>query len=136
MERNRQAALLATVSAALLLVVGYSGARGVHRFFSMLESWLGPRPGLDAIAYVLAGIGSLGGIAVFLGGVLIFKDHVRKGRIAILLGSGAGFISLVLFLIGIVRREQFSLLFEVLPAVLGVGLGIAARFVAKATPIA
>src|SRR3989304_2987201 len=137
MERNRKAALLATLSALLLAVVGYSGARGVHRFFSMLESWLGPRPGRDAPAHGLAAIGSLGGIAVFVGGVLIYKDHVRGGRLLILLGSGAGFVSLVLFLIGIVRRgEQFSLLLEVLPAVVGVALGIAARFVARPTPIA
>ena len=135
MERNRRAALLATVSAALLLLAGYSGARGVVRFFNMLEAWFGPRPALEALAALLAAVASLGGIAVFLGGILIDRQRVRMGRILILLGSGAGFFSLLLFLIGNIRREEFSYLLEVFPVVLGVALGIAARFVARPEPI-
>lgn len=135
MERNEQAAVLATVSAAILLAVGYSGARGWFRFFETLRDLLGDRPFLVGLAYGFAALGSLGGIAVFLGGFLIYRDHVRKGRLLILIGSGAGFFTLVLFLIGAARRGAFDLLLEVLPAVVGVALGIAARFWARPQPL-
>jgi len=136
MRRNDEAAVLAAIAGALLLVVGYSGARGVHRLFSLLLGFLGDRPLLLlVVAYIFVAIASLGGIAVLLGAYLIYADRVRTGRLLILLGSGAGLISLVLFLIGNLRREEFSYVLEVLPAVLGVSLGIVARFRARATPI-
>ncbi|MGQ0797347.1 MAG: hypothetical protein ACT4OI_05745 [Methanobacteriota archaeon] len=136
MRRNDEAAVLAAIAGGLLLLVGYSGARGVHRFVSLLFGFLGDRPLLLLVlAYVLVAIASLGGIAVLLGAYLIHADRVRTGRLLILLGSGAGLISLILFLVGILRREAFDLLLEVLPALLGVSLGIVARFRAKATPI-
>lgn len=97
--------------------------------------WFGDRPILLGLAYVFVGIASLGGIAVWLGGYLIHEDRVRTGRLLILLGSGAGFLTLVLFLVVNVRREEFSYLFDVLPAVLGVAIGVGARFRAKAKPI-
>jgi hypothetical protein len=115
--------------------VGYSGARGVHRFVDLLRELLGDRPILLVLGYVLVGIASLGGIAVLLGAYLLHVDRVRTGRILILLGSGAGLISLILFLVGNLRREEFSYLFEVLPVLVGVVLGIVARFRAEATPI-
>lgn len=135
MERNEQAAVLAALSGALLVAIGYSGARGWYRFFEMLRDFFGDRPFLVALAYVFAALGSLGGILVLAGGFLIHKDHVRKGRLLILLGSGAGFFSLLLFLLANLRREEFSYLFHVLPAVVGVGLGIAARLWARPTPM-
>lgn len=136
MRRNDEAAVLAAIAGALLLVVGYSGARGVHRFFSLLLGFLGDRPLLLlVVAYIFVAIASLGGIAVLVGAYLIHADRVRTGRLLILLGSGAGLLSLVLFLIGNLRREEFSYVLEVLPAVLGVSVGIVARFRARATPI-
>jgi uncharacterized membrane protein YuzA (DUF378 family) len=135
MRRNDEAAILAATAGILFLVVGYSGARGVHRFVDLLRELLGDRPILLVLGYVLVGIASLGGIAVLLGAYLLHVDRVRTGRILILLGSGAGLISLILFLVGNLRREEFSYLFEVLPVLVGVVLGIVARFRAEATPI-
>lgn len=103
--------------------------------FALLIDWLGDRPLLLGIAYVFVGIASFGGIAVWLGGYLIHADRVRTGRFLILLGSGAGFLTLVVFLVANIRREEFSYLFHVLPAVLGVAVGVAARFRAHAKPI-
>ena len=62
-------------------------------------------------------------------------DRVRTGRLLILLGSGAGFVTLLLFLLANLRREEFSYLVDVLPALLGVAIGVVARFRAKAAPI-
>jgi|GEM_PF-1817763 len=135
MARNIQAAVLAAIAGVLLLVTGYTGVRGVNRFFDLLREFLGDRPLLNIAAYILAGVASLGGIAVFMGAYLIATDRVRAGGLLILLGSGAGLITLIFFLLSNLRREEFSYLFHVLPALVGVALGIAARFLAKPTPV-
>lgn len=135
MRRNDESALLAVVSGILLILSGYTGARSVNGFFEFLEEVLGPRPFLLVLAYVFVGIASLGGLTVLIGGYLIWRDRVRLGRILILIGSGAGFFTLLVFLLVNTRREAFSFLASVLPAILGVFLGILARVRAKAKPI-
>jgi len=134
-RRNDEAALLAAVSGILLIVSGYTGARPVNRFFELLEDAFGSRPSLLVLAYIFVGIASLGGFAVLIGAFLIWKDRVRLGRILILVGSGAGFFTLLIFLLVNLRREEFSLLTSVLPAVLGVLIGVIARIRAKPKPI-
>ena len=135
MKLNSQAALLAAIGGVLLIVVGYSGVRGVDHFFDWLVAIFGPRPLLLELSRVFGGIASLGGIAVLLGGYLIFKDRVRIGRILILIGSGAGFFTLLLFISVNLWREEFSFLVEVLPAILGVAFGVAAQLRAKPAPL-
>ncbi|HEY7587926.1 MAG TPA: hypothetical protein VIB49_04165 [Thermoplasmata archaeon] len=135
MRRNDESALLAVVSGILLILSGYTGARSVNGFFEFLEEVLGPRPFLLVLAYVFVGIASLGGLTVLIGGYLIWRDRVRLGRILILIGSGAGLFTLLVFLLVNTRREAFSFLASVLPAILGVFLGILARVRAKAKPI-
>ena len=135
MRRNDEAALLATVSAVFLLLTGYSGARSVRNFFELLVDIFGDRAFLIALAYAFVAIASLGGFAVLAGGYLIWKDRVRTGRLLILIGSGAGLFTLLLFLVVQIRRGNVDLLLSVLPAILGVAIGIIARLRATATPI-
>ncbi len=135
MRPNDEAAVLAAVAGILLIVSGYTGVRSVDRFFALLEDLFGNRPFLIALAYVFIGIASLGGFAVLFGGYLIWKDRVRLGRGIILIGSGAGFFTLLLFVLVNLRREEFSLLASVLPAILGVALGIVARFLSIPKPL-
>ncbi len=135
MRQNTEAALLAAVAGALLIVSGWTGARPVDHFFTLLEGIFGERPFLIILAYVFVGLASLGGFAVVLGGYLIWKDRVRTGRILILVGSGAGFFTLLFFILVNLRKEEFSLLLSVLPTVAGIGIGIVARFRAKPKPI-
>ncbi len=135
MRPNDQAALLAVVAGFLLLVSGYTGVRSVDRFFTLLEDLLGSRPFLIVLAYVFIGVASLGGFAVIFGGYLIWKDRVRLGKVLILIGSGAGFFTLLLFVLVNLHREEFSLLASVLPAILGVALGVIARFLSVPKPL-
>jgi uncharacterized membrane protein YuzA (DUF378 family) len=132
---NDKAALLAVVAGILLIVSGYTGVRSVDRFFTLLEDLFGNRPFLVVLAYVFIGIASLGGFAVLFGGYLIWRDRVRLGRVIILIGSGAGFFTLLLFVLVNLRREEFSLLASVLPAILGVAVGIVARFLSVPKPL-
>ena len=87
------------------------------------------------LAYFFIGVASLGGFVVIFGGYLIWKDRVRLGRIVILIGSGAGFFTLLLFVLVNLHREEFSLLASVLPAILGVALGVIARFLSVPKPL-
>lgn len=131
MKRNSRAALLAVLGGLLLLVAGWSGVSGIDHVFALLDSWLGPTSALRDLAWVLGGIASLGGVAVLLGAYLLFRDHVRTGRILILLGSGMGTLTLLIFLARNLAEEDFSYLTAVLPAILGVVLGILAQKTAR-----
>ena len=127
--------MLAGVAGVLLLVSGYTGVRTVDRFFTLLKEVFGNAAFLIVLAYVFIGIASLGGFTVMFGAYLIWKDRVRLGRIVILIGSGAGFFTLLLFLLVNLRREEFSLLASVLPAILGVAIGVVARFLSVPKPL-
>ena len=127
--------MLAGLAGALLLVSGYTGVRSVDRFFTLLEGVFGNAAFLIVLAYAFIAIASLGGFTVMFGGYLIWKDRVRLGRIVILLGSGAGFFTLLLFLLVNLRREEFSLLASVLPAIFGVAIGVVARFLSVPKPL-
>lgn len=135
MKRNTEAAILAAIAGVLLLVVGLNGVAGVDRFFALLQEWFGTNEALRILAYVLAAIAALGGVAVLIGAYFVAVDHVRLGKLLITLGSGAGILTLLLFLARNVAAEQFSYVTAVLPAILGVVLAIAARFIAKPKPI-
>jgi hypothetical protein len=132
---NDQAALLAGVAGFLLILSGYTGVRSVDRFFTLLEDLFGPRAFLIVLAYLFLGIASFGGFAVLFGGYLFWKDRVRLGRVVILIGSGAGFFTLLLFVLVNLRREEFSFLGSVLPAILGVAAGVGARFRSVPKPL-
>lgn len=135
MKVNTQAALLAVIAGVLLLIVGYTGVAGVDHFFELLESWFGPQPALLLLSRVFGGIAALGGVAVLIGAYFLETNRVRTGRILIVLGSGAGFITLLLFLARNLASEDFSYMLAVLPAVVGVALGIIAQWRAKPAPI-
>ncbi len=135
MKRNTEAAGIAAVAGVLLLYVGINGVASVDRIFAVLEEFLGTNEGLRILAYVLVAIAALGGIAVLIGAYFVAVDHVRLGKLLITLGSGAGILTLVLFLARSVSSEQFSLILGVLPTILGVALAIIARFMAKPKPI-
>ncbi len=135
MRRNIQAAIIAAVAGILLLIAGINGVAGVDQLFALLEKYLGTNETLRILAYVLGAIAALGGVAVLIGAYFVGTEHVRTGKLLITLGSGAGILTLLLFLAKNVESEQFSYLFAVLPALLGVVLAIVARFRAKPAPL-
>ncbi len=135
MKRNTAAAIIAALAGVLLLIVGINGVSGVDHLFALLEEWFGTNEALRILAYVLGGIAALGGVAVLIGAYLIGTDRVRTGKLLITLGSGAGILTLLFFLARNLSSEQFSYVYAVLPAVLGVTLAIVSRFVAKPKPI-
>jgi hypothetical protein len=136
-RRNDQAGLLGALAGILLAITGWTGYRSVDHLFDLFAEifGIGRNPILRIVAAVFIGIASLGGLSVLFGAFLIWRDRVRFGRMFILLGSGAGFFTLLVFLLVNFRREEFSFIASVLPTVLGVAVGVAARFRSQAKPL-
>jgi len=133
---NEVAGVLALVAGLLFLIVGWTGARGVDGFFDLLVEVFGANPVFRILAYVLISIASLGGVAVLAGAFLMYHDRVRTGRILVLLGAGAGIVSLLLFVVLFIRSPGRIAAHEgVLPVFVGVVLSIAARLKSKPKPI-
>ncbi len=133
---NEVAGVLAFVAGVAFLIVGWTGARGVDSFFDLLVELFGPNPVFRVLAYVLISIASLGGVAVLVGAFFMYHDRVRTGRILVILGAGAGIVSLIFFLVLFVRSPGRIAAHEgVLPVFVGVVLSIAARLKSKPKPL-
>jgi hypothetical protein len=76
-------------------------------------------------------LNALGGITVFVGGMVLLSGHARTGRIVILLGGGAGLIGLLVtfgysaFKLGLSQTLSYA------PYWIGLVLAVSARRVAK-----
>ena len=89
---------------------------------------------VETIFWILIFIAALGGLAVIIGGLLIYKEHVVIGKILITLGAGIGIIGLIIGIITSVYSGKADTFFSWLTtsfAGIGVILTIIARFMAK-----
>lgn len=101
--RNKIAAALALVSAAVLFIVsGYRANVGIYRaiesgiqHYTTKEVWQVAIIPLD----ILAIIAQLGGFAVLAGAFLFLKNHTTTGKFLVMVGTGQGVITIVAALI-------------------------------------
>ena len=96
--RNKLAGILAIVGGALLFL---SGSFGMVDFLESLQDIIEDLMGdsnatLEMVFWILIFIAMLGGIAVIIGGILIYKDYPKVGRILIILGTSIGLIGLII----------------------------------------
>ena len=133
LTNNQLAAALAFFAGLVFVAVGWNGTRIVGEFVYLLTEltpW--PDPALRVTAAVLGLISPLSGAIVIAGAILILYDRVRSGKLVVLIGTGAGVISLILFIVLLARRPGRILVHEgVVPALAGVVLSLAARLKAK-----
>lgn len=113
---NQIAAIVGVIGGAMMLLVGMSGAAAWVQVVDFLESRLGTDAIIQALAYVLIAIASLGGLAVMLGSALFLTKHVKAGRLLIALGAGFGLIGLIIFIFVRLEHEELS--------IAGIGLGM------------
>lgn len=134
LTNNQLAAALAFFAGLVFVAVGWNGTRIVAGFVELLAEitpW--PDPAMRVTAAILGLISPLSGALVIAGAILILYDRVRLGKLVVLLGTGAGIVSLVLFFVLLVRRPGRVLAHEgVVPALIGIVLSLAARIKAKA----
>jgi len=134
--RNRTAAIIAVIGGILLLIGGSTGMAGFLRELSNIVQDLmgGENQAVATIFWILIIIATLGGLAVIIGGLLIYKNHIIIGKILITLGAGMGIIGLIISLISALAQGETIQFFSWLTtSFLGVGiiLTLVARFMAK-----
>ncbi len=130
---NDVAALLAFAAGVVFVIIGWNGTRIVAELVYLSGDLVpGPNPGLRVLAAILGWISPFSGALVIAGAILFLYDRVRLGKLVVLFGTGAGIISLIVFLILLVRRPGRILAHEgAVPALVGVVLSLAARLKAK-----
>ncbi|MFP4051509.1 MAG: hypothetical protein ACLFVB_07205 [Thermoplasmata archaeon] len=94
---NRKAGMIAVVGGVLMLIAGVTGASTWREIGDIAIDITGVQS-LGIVFQVLVLIGSLGGLVVIVGG-LILQKSVTSGKILITIGAGFGIIGLIIFLV-------------------------------------
>jgi len=136
---SKSAVILAFVGGALLIIAGVTGSVGiVGMAIEYLIDHLGG-PTADMLSIVLQAlnfIADLGGVAVIVGGVLIYMGRKRVAKFIIGIGAGMGLIGFLILLIsalfhGWVYTVYFLFIIFQSLGWIGVILSIAATLLAK-----
>ena len=135
LTNNQVAAVLAFAAGVVFIAVEWNGTRIEAEFVLLIADLIpGPNPVLTALARFLAFISPLSAALVIAGAILLLYDRVRLGKIVILFGTGAGIVSLILFMVLLIRKPGTILVHEgAIPVLIGVVLSLAARL--KAGPV-
>ncbi|MBS3816476.1 MAG: hypothetical protein KGY76_02810 [Candidatus Thermoplasmatota archaeon] len=128
---NEEAGLYAVVGGVLMLIAGVTGAATWARIGELAVEITG-QESLEIVFQVLVLVGSLGGLIVILGGVLIhgkLAESVSGGKILITIGAGFGLIGLLIFLVVTMMGETPGV---TIIAAMGLGLvGLVLSIVAR-----
>ena len=127
---NSKAMGIAIVSGILLFISGISGLAAWEEIKEFVTENIADEYAIQIIFAILIFIASLGGIAVIAGGVLIGKNRVRTGKLAIALGAGLGLIGLIVSIVIAYTENSLTVgeFFSV--GVIGLILSIIARSIA------
>lgn len=100
---------IALVAGILLILSGINGIATWETIQEFVTNNLIDNRIVQIIFAFLILIASLGGIAVIIGGLLIGKKHVRKGKLFIALGAGLGLIGLLVTLVIAITEDNLLL---------------------------
>lgn len=95
MEKKNKAGILAIVAGLILITAGISG-EGMWIFFRDMLGLVVDNVLLDYLFLALITIASLGGLAVIIGGALIFGNRIGSGKLFVALGTGLGVIGIII----------------------------------------
>ncbi len=106
LTNNEEAGLIGIAGGVLMLLAGVTGAAAWANIGEMAISITG-QESLGIIFQVLVLIGSMGGLVVIIGGLMILEkimkgDHkvrITLAKILITIGAGFGLIGLIIFLV-------------------------------------
>ena len=94
-SKNKKAMYIAIIAGILLLIEGISGLATMNVIKDFVTTHIADNQILQIIFTILIFIASLGGIAVIIGGIIIGKNHIKTGKILIIIGVGIGIIGLI-----------------------------------------
>jgi hypothetical protein len=126
--------LLAMVGGLLMVYSGYVSHSILYQAFKQyglpyLEGWEANTATL--VISILELLNALGGITVFVGGLVLVSGHGRTGRIIILLGGGAGLLGLLASFGYSAYKLGFDQTLTYAPYWVGLILTVVARRVSK-----
>jgi hypothetical protein len=135
MMRNKLAFYLAVIGGICLIIGGGVGmAPLLMEIQPVVEENISDDERISNTFRILILLASLGGIAVILGGVLIYLEFIFAAKILIALGAGIGIFGLLIGLgLAWYAGEMDAYFNGILTTIAGVGvlLAVAASFVAK-----
>ncbi len=126
----KTAAILAMVAGVMLLIAGVNGAATWEMVGDLVHDHVTDNETVQMIFQVMIIIGALGGLAVLLGGYLLWKEH-KWGSILITLGVGVGLIGLIIALIVSINTGDLQIWLSPGLGVIGIVLSVIARMIAK-----
>jgi hypothetical protein len=134
--RNKIAGIMAIIGGILLF---FGGGTGMVGFLTDIKNIIDDLFGytnetLETIFWILIFIAALGGIAVIIGGYLIYKNRVVIGKIFIILGTSLGIFGLIFdLIISFSQGNQHQYFNWITSSFIGIGilLSIASQYIAK-----
>jgi hypothetical protein len=130
MKKRKISFVLSIISGIFLILSGTNGVSFFKRLSEIILRYFDIII-LKIIFILLTIIASLGGIAVILGGFLIYKKKIRLGRFIIAIGTGAGLISLLLNFSIIVITRGIPINWFLSFSTLGIIFSVLARRIVK-----
>lgn len=136
---NIPSLVLAVIAGILLIVSRTTGSLG---FYETVLSYISAQFGgtvavvISYVLWALSILASLGGIAVIVGGILIYRSRTTTGRLVISIGAGMGIIGLLVE-IGSAALQGWTSLVGLMLAMtqslswIGILLSIAASLLAR-----
>ena len=106
MSNNEQAGLIAIIGGIFMLLAGITGAATWAALGDLAEQITG-NSSLNIVFQILALVGSLGGLVIILGGLMIHGKYIKMkkdkrvkfGKFFMTIGAGMGVIGLIIFLV-------------------------------------
>lgn len=122
--------ILAIISGIFLILSGTNGMSLIEKISDFVLRYFNIQI-LKLILGLLTIVASFGGISVIIGGFLIYKKKIRLGRFIILIGTGAGLISLLLQFLILIFTQGISINWFLSFSTLGVILSVLARQIVR-----
>lgn len=127
MTENEKASIIAIIGGVLMLIAGVTGAAAWQTISDIAIELTGIEI-LGLVFGILVLLGSLGGLLVIVGGVLIRnKKRVGPGKGLITVGAGFGLIGLIIFIILTIVEGEIPFLTGLSIGFVGLILSISAR---------
>lgn len=130
MKKTIVSFILAIVSGIFLILSGTNGISLIERISDFVLRYFNIQF-LKLILGLLTIIASFGGISVIIGGFLIYEKKIRLGRFIILIGTGAGLVSLLLQFLILIFTQGISINWFLSFSTLGVILSVLAREIVR-----
>ncbi len=136
-KRNLLVFVLAIVAGVFLIVSGTRGPVGIYETILKTLPMITADPLIlsvaGTIALIFVTLSSLGGFTVILGGFLVYRNHVRTGKLLMSIGTGFGIFSFILLVITIVLSGDLSIVTSEYSPIgwVGIILSFVARTMAK-----